>query len=152
MQFIDLLIELFPDAYFIFIYRDGRNQIASFERFRDKIKSEFNFLESCQNWANSMNKLKEIKEYNKSIKFKIVRYEDLFKNYDKIFADLCSFVSIEFFSPDPYSPNSSFSNHENMSDFNNRWKDWSDEKKFIFKESAGEQLIEWGYSNGNNSW
>jgi len=152
IQFIDLLIELFPEAYFIFIYRDGRNQVASFEKFNSTKKQEFDFAKSCKEWATCMNKLKEIKENNFAIKYKLVRYEDLFADYEKMFADLCAFVSIESFNPEPFSPNSSFSNHNHISDFNNRWKDWNSEKKLIFKELAGKEHVEWGYDNSDNSW
>jgi len=99
-----------------------------------------------------MNKLKEIKENNKTIKYKLLRYEDLLTNFDQIFPELCTFLSIEHFNPKPNNPNSSFDNHSSINDFKNRWKSWTIEKKLMFKEYAGNQLIEWDYEKTNDSW
>jgi hypothetical protein len=130
---LKLLNELFPEAYYILIYRDGRNYVASLESKKAKQKEEFKFEKSCIRWATAMDIFEQIEQKNMIRNYRMIRYEDLLLNFDGIFTGLCSFVGIKPFKPDSFKPNSSFESFESPKDFNNRWKDWSEEKKNFLK-------------------
>ena len=149
---LKLLNELFPEAYYILIYRDGRNYVASLESKKAKQKEEFKFEKSCIRWATAMDIFEQIEQKNMIRNYRMIRYEDLLLNFDGIFTGLCSFVGIKAFKPDSFKPNSSFESFESSKDFNNRWKDWSEEKKNIFKKCAGAQLLKWRYEDSLDSW
>jgi len=152
VRHLKLLHELFPSAYYILVYRDGRNQVASTEAKKMKQKEDFDFVSSCQNWAKAMNLFEEVPD-KKSIKnMRLVRYEDLLVSFNEIFIDLCKFIRIKPFKQRPIIPNSSFENFNSPEDFNNRWGSWSEEKVNIFKKTAGSQLIKWRYVESNDSW
>lgn len=152
LENIELLNEFFPDAYYVLIYRDGRNQVASNEEFSLNKNQHFDFKESCVKWSLSMDKIKFIRKNSQINKYTLIRYEDLLQNFDNIFKELCDFVEIKRFNPAISYNNSSFKESGSRFDFNYRWRSWTDEKRFIFKEKAGKQLIEWGYTDSNDSW
>lgn len=99
-----------------------------------------------------MDILKNVEEKKFIQKYKIIRYEDMLTSFDKIFKEICEFVEINHFEPVPVKPNSSFENINQISDFTNRWKDWPNRKKSIFKRIAGSRLIEWGYVESDEPW
>jgi hypothetical protein len=149
---LNLLYELFPSAYYILVYRDGRNQVASTEAKKIRQSEVFDFVRTCKKWAEAMNLFEEV-QHTKSIKnMMLVRYEDLLLSFDQIFVELCKFVRIKPFKPRSVTPNSAFENLNSPEDFNNRWRSWSDEKRNVFKKHSGSQLVKWRYVASNDSW
>lgn len=154
LENIELLGEFFPDAYFVVIYRDGRNQVASYEIFSEKKKNRlFDFRKNCSLWAKSMDKITLIKDNSVLSRYILIKYEDLLSNFDNKFNELCDFAEIKRFKPHTIDSNSSYADSaKNDSDYNSRWHSWNDDKKSIFKELAGKHLIEWGYAQSNETW
>jgi len=149
---IELLSEFFPDAYYVLIYRDGRNQVESYEKFLLDKNQFFDFRECCEKWSSSMDKINLIKKNAQINNYFLLRYEDMLVDFEGIFEDLCDFAEIKRFVPETPCDNSSFKQSPTHSDFNCRWHSWTDEKKSIFKQIAGKQLIVWGYVDSNDSW
>lgn len=150
LQF-ELLHELFPSAYFILIYRDGRNQVASLEAMKRKQGEPFDFEEACRRWARGMEVVAKAQSRLSIEHLRILRYEDLLEGFAPIFDELCRFVGVEPFELRPHAPNSSFGRAGVPADFNHRWETWPEEKKAIFKRLAGTQLIAWRYVD-SNAW
>lgn len=97
-----LLNEMFPDAYYILIYRDCRNYIASTEAKKRKQEEDFDFTLAGKRWNNAMELFEEIEKSGIIRNFRIVRYEDLLFTFDEIFEELCDFVRINPFRPKPF--------------------------------------------------
>lgn len=143
---LKLLNELFPNAYYVLIYRDGRNYVASLEEKKRNENKEFDFANACRKWARSMDVFEEILSRKAIKNFTVIRYEDLLLRFEPIFRELCGFVMIEPFKPKPFAPNSSFRNSRSPDDFNQRWAPWSEERIKTFKDYAGAQLLKWKYA------
>ena len=60
IEYLELLHDFFPDAYYILIYRDGRNQVASYEEFTLKNNKHFDFKRSCEKWSLCMDKINNV--------------------------------------------------------------------------------------------
>ena len=75
--YLRLLIEMFPDAYFVLIYRDGRNYVKSSEMHRRNENLDFDFKTWCQRWALAMDGFEEIQKDNSIQNYMLIRYEDL---------------------------------------------------------------------------
>lgn len=145
LEFLHFLHQLFPDAYYILIYRDGRNQIASIEANKVPKGRPFDFAKLARKWARTMDIIKDVQDTQRIEKYRIIRYEDLLNDFDDVFRDLCKFIEIDPFLPTPFSPNSSFTNNVLSGSFNQRWKDWPKDRIDQFMEIAGQQVSEWGY-------
>ena len=146
------LRELFPDAHFVLVYRDGRNCIASVEANKARKGHPFDFAASCRRWARAMDIFSEVMEGNSHENCTLVRYEDLLEDFDAVFDRLCAFTGIASFRPPPRWPNSSFGTAPGADDFNDRWQAWSARKRRTFKRIAGRQLVAWGYTSSNKDW
>ncbi len=146
---LKFLTTLFPEAYFILVYRDGRNQVASQMRKRRQKKQDENFELLCRQWAEGMEAFNNIKNEQRQLQYQLVRYEDLLVDFDNIFQNLCRFSEISPFTPPVFSPNSAYRKLPNAKSYNNRWDSWTDAEKDIFKHYAGAQLIEWQYETSN---
>jgi hypothetical protein len=147
-----LIHQIFPDAFFIFLYRDGRNYVASMEKFSLMRNKEFDFKHTCRRWARIMNDFKEIEEEGGVRNHMLIRYEDMLDSFDDVFEKACSFVQIKKFRPVPVVVNTAYLSEPWVNDFNLRWKTLSKEKRNIFKEYAGPQLVDWGYADSSTSW
>jgi len=149
---LKLIHQMFPDAFFILMYRDGRNYVASMEKFSRMKNKEFDFEVTCKRWARIMGDFKDIEENGWIRNHMLVRYEDMLSSFDDVFQKVCSFVQIEKFRPQPVDVNTAYESEPWVNDFTQRWKTLSKEKRNIFKEHAGSQLIDWGYTDSNASW
>jgi len=77
VEHLKFLNELFPDAYFVLVYRDGRNYAASLEQKRINERITFHFDEACARWAFGMDVFREVSEQKLIKNCKIVRYEEI---------------------------------------------------------------------------
>ena len=148
--YLRLLGELFPDAYYVLIHRDGRNYVASSKAKRERDREEFDFETWCRRWAHATDVLDEANAGSWLRRRRLVRYEDLLTRFDEEFDALCRFVEIAPFRPRPHRPNSAFSD-VSAGAFNRRWGGWSAGEKGIFKRIAGDRLERWGYVP-DSSW
>ncbi len=146
------LRELFPDARFVLVYRDGRNCVASLETMKARQGEPFDFEASCRRWAVAMDIFSEVTEGSSHENCTLVRYEDLLEDFGAEFDRLCEFTGIASCLPPPRPPNSSFGTPAGADDFNSRWQAWPAQQRRTFKRSAGRQLVAWGYASSDEDW
>lgn len=149
---LDFLQEMFPEAYYVLIYRDGRNVVASHEAKNLRQRKSFDFATACRRWAAAMDVFSAARDRRPEGRLTLIRYEDLVEDFDAGFQELCAFAEIEPFRAAPHRPNSAFAEADGSGDFNGRWQPWSPEKRRIFKQNAGRQLVEWRYVPANQAW
>ncbi|MFH0866455.1 MAG: sulfotransferase, partial [Bacteroidota bacterium] len=90
--YIPFLIKIFPDARFIYIVRDYRDNVLSMK----SVDFERPWLSSLAYRWKYYNK-KFLKAYYKDkSRFHIIKYEDLVCEPDKYLTKLCSFLCIEY--------------------------------------------------------
>lgn len=142
-----LLHELFPDAYYLLVYRDGRNYVASLEAMKRDQGEPFDFAASCRRWALGMEELAQAQASGTIRRLKVIRYEQLLEDFTSSFRDVCRFADVSPFEPVPHIPNTAFEAASGAEDFNRRWLAWSPREKAEFEELAGEQLRAWGYAD-----
>jgi hypothetical protein len=140
------LHEMFPDAHYVLIYRDGRNCVASLEAKKRQDGEPYDFAASCSRWAAAMDVFLDVRNTGDIERVVFVRYEELLENFDAVFEELCRSVGIEAFVPPPYRANTSFTEGNGDVDFNARWRSWSAERRREFERLAGRQHAEWGYA------
>jgi hypothetical protein len=113
---IDTLVKLFPEARFIHIIRDYRDQLHSSLKvdFLDSIVPEILYQ-----WKYSAELLNRFKKSNPDKIFSI-RYEDLVKDPAKGFSQMCNFLNIPYFesSLDFYKKENEIKNQINLEIFN----------------------------------
>jgi hypothetical protein len=149
---LDFLRELYPDAYYVLVYRDGRNCVASLQAKKARDGEPFDFAEACGRWGSAMDVFSRLRAGDGVRRVTFVRYEELVQDFDAVFAGLCAFADIAPFRPSERVPNSSFAEGEGAGDFNARWRSWSPEQRGTFKQRAGRQLVEWGYLSSTDAW
>lgn len=89
---ISLLLKIFPDARFIYIVRDHRDNVLSMK----SVDFERPWLTSLAYRWKYYNK-KFLKAYHKDkSRFHIIKYEDLVRNPKNYLTQLCTFLSIEY--------------------------------------------------------
>ncbi len=89
---IPLLLKIFPDARFIYIVRDYRDNVLSMKN----VDFEKPWLPSLAYRWRYYNKI-FLKSYNKDkSRFHIVKYEDLVKEPEKYLTKLCEFLNVNF--------------------------------------------------------
>lgn len=86
------LYELFPDAQYIHIVRDGRDVALS---NRERHFGQGNFVTAALNWKHAIIKVEEFKSYVKPEQFLEIRYEDLLSFPEETFLRLIDFLHIE---------------------------------------------------------
>lgn len=90
-SFVPELMEVFPEAKFIHIVRDYRDNINS-SRKAFKVK---NIFVLAQRWKR-YNKMIEACKAKKPEQFFTIRYEDLVTMPEKIIPEICNFLSLSF--------------------------------------------------------
>jgi hypothetical protein len=147
---LDFLREMYPDAYYVLLYRDGRNCVASLEVKQANAGDPFDFAAACRRWGSVMDVFSRRRGDEGTGRVAFVRYEEAVQDFEAVFARLCEFANIEPFRPAERVPNSSFARDDAA--FNDRWRSWSQKQRDTFKAAAGRQLVEWGYAASDDAW
>jgi hypothetical protein len=93
--FVPQLIKLFPEARFIHLVRDYRDNIAAVKRGHKKIKESGNLYFSVSRWQ-LYNKVIAKNQQKYPERFLTLRYEDIVINPGEEIRKLCQFLSIDF--------------------------------------------------------
>ena len=149
---LPFLRELFPDAHFVLVYRDGRNCIASLEANKARKGHPFDFAASCRRWARAMDIFSEVTEGNSHENCTLVRYEDLLEDFDAVFDRLCAFTGSLRFALRRGGQTAPSARRQAPTTSTSRWQAWSARKRRTFKRIAGRQLVAWGYTSSNKDW
>ena len=142
---LKFLHSLFPNAYFILMYRDGRTQISSAMKKAENRNIELGFETCCRRWARGMEIFREVRAANSIQNLMFVQYEKLFKNPYRTFKDICRFVEIEPYNPYFPPANTSYNSKSQTALSSAKWETWSEQEKSIFNDIAGKQLRKWQY-------
>jgi len=99
----DLILKLYPDAYFISILRDPRAVYVSRKHYK-KIKKKLGFrdtfafknLLAVYKWVESRKAVRQIREKVGERRLGVIRYEELVKNPQENIQRVCNLLDIEF--------------------------------------------------------
>jgi hypothetical protein len=167
VRYLNYFFTLFPDENLIILIRDGRDVVQS------AVKSwpHRNFSHLCYEWSLSakMCLIFCANNVNYSNYYLLVKYEELFADTPKNVINICHKFGLDVakypfdkIEAVPLIGSSTFQPYDEVtwddiisrpSDFNpiGRWQEWTTEMKEIFKEIAGQSLIDLGYED-NFDW
>jgi hypothetical protein len=119
LSHIPYLNELFPNARFIHIYRDGRDVLCSYKDMQQTSgkhspKVPSNAYNAALQWRINLNKINEALAQLDSDRTHYVKYEELVKTPLTVVGDMCRFLGLGFDeamlnyhqNPVPYEPSS----------------------------------------------
>ena len=165
VQFLEYFFTFFPHKYLLLLMRDGRDVVASAQ----KTWQNRPFAGDCRRWNDHARVLLRFCEFYKNRgQFWMGRYEDAYTDCEGFVNEACKHFDLD---PSKYPfdkardlPIQGSSTFEEVQqgnwvskpkskDFNpiGRWISWTPQQKEIFKEIAGQTLIDAGYSN-DFSW
>ena len=93
--YLKRLLKIFPDARFICIIRDYRDNYISMKGLKDlNLEAPLLSLQVAR-WRYVVRLFLAYKKKYPA-RFYILRYEDLVQNHEKVFGELCSFIGIQY--------------------------------------------------------
>jgi len=167
VRHLDCFYAVFPQEYPLLLLRDGRDLVAS----TIKTWPKDDFSDVCRLWDYGAKMILAFGQYykNSERKFLIVKYENILDSPESFVKSVCN----EFGLDPHYYPfddivdvsvrgssraaqkdgGVTWDAQKKPSNFNpvGHWLDWSDYQKRVFKEIAGQSLIDTGYCE-NNDW
>jgi Sulfotransferase family len=161
---VDVLVEMFPSAFFLHILRDSRRVLHSMMNFRNMLGDESELVESgflprfatdfregCKCWCLYVDRSMDFCARHPT-RCLTVTNEELVADPHKGFSKICGFIRVpyedgpaNFFRSNRI--NSSFPNAlEKVSGLNSSdpWKQWTPEQKQIFFGEVGPTLVRYG--------
>jgi len=155
-QRIEVLNELFPDAKYIHVIRDGRDVAISFSRspwWHDDV------YENLGRWDEEINKIIiDSKQYLNKGQMLEIRYEDIISDPELTLGEVCRHLGVDFdpniLDPDRYVDYSRYSKFDTRdSNPSDAFKNWNKKKVDpVFKGSrfAWKNNEEFDFSNLSN--
>lgn len=151
---LDVLVDMFPDAFFIHILRDGRRVVNSMINSHFDVPWATDFRQACQTWRQCVENLMDFCTRYPTRCLTVVN-ESLIKEPQKLFAEVFRFIRV----PDEDRPvdffrsnriNSSyqrdFGETSSVQKLSEPWNEWTLEQKKVFLEEAGYMLIKCGFA------
>ncbi len=92
INYIKEILDAYPDAQIIAIYRDPRAVIASWLK-KDKFKS---ILGCCHSWNNAMSKISSYTTKLDESQIQLIKFEDLISEPESSLKKLCSWLGEDF--------------------------------------------------------
>lgn len=97
----DAILDLFPSARFVYIYRDGRAVLNSLmqvkERYEQKDEQppfDIRFLKACREWVQVQNIFDQLREQFSADRVHSVRYENLIEHPAEEIEELMAFLNV----------------------------------------------------------
>jgi hypothetical protein len=151
-QRLDIVNQLFPEAKYIHVVRDGRDVAISFARtpwWYETIEK------NLVNWNLEVNKIiYDAEILLKNDQYLQIRYEDLVLNTKKILADICNFLGVEYESDMldsrkyvNYDSYSKFDLHNTSSSAYNKWKESLSSSVFMDSLYAWKKYKNYDFTN-----
>lgn len=144
------IADLFPDARFIHVFRDGRDVVASLLRQEwrgddgQKMAICADIHAACEYWLHNIKMANALKCYAREAHYAVVQYEELIAQPTHTIHRLCKFIG------EP--PDKACKNYLIVDEFIGQWKQQlTEEEKQICRERIGGMLIELGYE-ADRSW
>ena len=91
---IPVFLELFPKAKIIHMCRDPRAILSSFSRITNMPDNLY--LNSIFNWIDSVNHIQKYKNSLPKNRYKVIKFEDIHNDPNKVSKELCQFLEIDF--------------------------------------------------------
>jgi hypothetical protein len=150
IEAIPSILQLYPDAYFIFAKRRGLENVLS----RQKKFPDMPFVAYCKDWSASMNMWLKVKESIPSSQRLEIDQYDLAHHPLKVVTKLQKMLQL----PDDYKNRLlEFFKTQKVERTADDWLavsidelKWTSEEKSIFLKECGETLNLYGYSLDNN--
>ena len=150
------------DWRFIYVVRDGRNQIESLRWLPGGVEEERrnrdpwdNFLVLCKAFRNRARLALDCRD--RLSDFKLVYFEDLTRNCVETMEDIYDFAGLQIdkgFTQRAFDLTLGFRNRHSSfgasEGANARWQRWNSKEIRAFKEIAGKELVELGYEKDND--
>jgi Sulfotransferase family len=153
------IFSFYPNAKFIVCIRDVRDFLISYQNkwqatavdSVDRIRKLYHPILTSLVWKASARQFVQLKGSMPSTAFKLVRYEDLVENPQKVVRDICDFIGEEFQEDmlNVDAENSSFREGQVgiFSSSVGRWRRLlSNEEAYIAQQITARELAEFGYS------
>lgn len=93
VKYADQLADRFPDAKFIYLYRDGRDVALSFTR---AIEGEKHYYNIAKDWDNGQQQAIKLRERIGPERVLSVSYEDLTGDENRTLRRVCDFLGVAF--------------------------------------------------------
>ncbi len=151
---LDVLVDMFPDAFFIHILRDGRRVVNSMINSKFDVPWATDFRQACQTWRQCVEMSMDCCTRYPTRCLTVVN-ESLIKEPQKLFAEIFRFIRV----PDEDRPAEFFGSNRINSSYqrgsgepssaqklSEPWSDWTLEQKRIFLQEAGDMLIGCGFA------
>lgn len=90
--YLDKIAKVFPDACYIVLVRDFRDNILSRKKYAESRSSIFGLALAWNFYYQQI--FKKIKQHN--LRYKVVKYEDLVANSEQELKGLCSFINVPY--------------------------------------------------------
>ncbi|MGH2686088.1 MAG: sulfotransferase family protein [Actinomycetota bacterium] len=163
---VSSLAALFPDAFFLHIFRDGRKVVNSMLNSGFETPWAKDFPTACQTWARFAEVAMTFRDQNPS-RGMTVLLDELAENPSERFDEILDFLQAERHE----GPAEFLASHRINSSFDPRsqrgregwrgegaptrsegdpadpWSAWTDEQREIFVREAGEQLVRYGLAD-----
>jgi len=149
---INTLLEMFPDAQFIHIIRDGRDCALSMED-RKKDFRIFNYYMSGKYWQSFVDSGNRAAKGLSSDVITEIQYEELLSEPEKVVANLCEFLGEEYsesvidFKKSGEAGKTPLLQKPIQANNSNKWRDRMTQRNIrLFEAAAAETLDNNGYS------
>jgi hypothetical protein len=92
---LDSIFRCFPNARILHIIRDPRGAVSSSIRFLQRDFTDWNVYAGAHYWLRCIH-VHDSQVRNRNPRYCSLRYEDLIKNGEQTFRDVCAFLRIDF--------------------------------------------------------
>jgi sulfotransferase family protein len=146
------ILTYFPNAKFLYIFRNGIDVVQSRTRYR--AFRDLSFSDHCEEWARHVDKYTYMLKMKEALP---IRQEDLRVDPQKVFEQICPFIGAPYHSgpvdylkstlvhPLDQSTKRGIDVHQALNSRPPSHESWSTEKKDTFKNVCGNAMTKLGY-------
>lgn len=151
--YLDGIADLFPDAQFIYMQRDGRSVVHSLRNFVNPMEHD----EATETWRRYTEAATSFAASDRGSSMLTIRYETVVADTDGAMRTIYDFLNLPHelasvaFIEKNRPINSSFTGEESREKIGPRWASWNSDERHRFLEIAGDLLIETGFES-DDSW
>jgi hypothetical protein len=145
-QSADGLLWMYPQAKFIYLFRNGLDVVYSMTKFASF--ESFDFSEKCRFWSDRVFRYEYLRHHDRAL---TVRFEDFLNNTEQIFKNIYEHLGL---SPNPkpveYAsstlvhslnhPTKKISPVKEFAHRKNAYAEWDDAQKFTFKKLCSKAM------------
>jgi sulfotransferase family protein len=101
-NYIDVLSDLYPEARFIHIVRDGRAVMSSYQQLKVDNNQKFapvlpkNPIVIAESWVDMVDRIDRHLQHFAPNRFIVIRYEDILEKFHEKITEVCAFLCIGY--------------------------------------------------------